>query len=234
VSTIPVIEELASTLGDFREQFVLVGGAVLELLITDPAVIDFRPTTDIDLVVEAATYGTFSSIEQKLSDRGFAHMVGPDIPICRWRIGTVVADIMPTEESVLGFGNRWYPDVVRSAQRHALPSGTVIRRTAPEYFIATKLDAFRTRGNGDARLSYDMEDIIAVLDGRAGIDYEIVASTLSVKSYIAEEFQKLSRDTDFRDAVQGYLCTATDSVARHRIVLERIDDIILHRGRGSI
>ncbi len=37
--------------------------------------------------------------------------------------------------------------------------------TAP-YFLATKLDAFRGRGKGDYFGSNDLEDIVAVVDGR--------------------------------------------------------------------
>ena len=69
----------------------------------------------------------------------------------------------------------------------------MIRLTAPQYFIATKLEAFQTRGNSDARVSYDMEDIIAVLDGRSGIADEITASESAVRSVIAGAFQRLSQ-----------------------------------------
>jgi hypothetical protein len=218
-----MIESVAASLGDeLRERFVFVGGAVLELLITDPTVIDFRPTTDVDLVVEAATYGTYAAVEQTLADRGFTHLVGLGVPICRWRIGEIIADVMPTKESILGFGNRWYPDVLRTAHRQTLPSGSVIRLTAPQYFIATKLEAFRTRGNGDARVSYDMEDIIAVLDGRSGIDDEITAAAPAVRSFIAGEFQRLITDPDFHDAIQGYLSVSPGAATRRAAVLARI------------
>lgn len=218
----PHLYELLALVDALRERFVFVGGVVLELLTTDPTVIEFRPTTDVDLVVEATTYGSYASVEQTLADRGFTYVGGPEAPICRWRIDEIIADVMPTEESIPGFGNRWYREVMRTARGYTLPSGMDIRLTAPQGFIATKLEAFRSRGNGDARLSYDMEDIIAVLDGRSGIEKEIVASSPEVRSHIAAEFRQLSTDTDFKDAIQGYLSTATDSAGRRRAVLERI------------
>lgn len=67
-----------------------------------------------------------------------------------------------------------------------------------------------------------MEGIIAVLDGRSGIEKEIVASSPEVRSHIGAEFRQLSTDTDFQDAIQGYLSTSTDSAGRRRAVLERI------------
>jgi predicted nucleotidyltransferase len=223
MNSVAMIESVAASLGEeLRERFVFVGGAVLELLITDPTVIDFRPTTDVDLVVEAATYGTYAAVEQTLADHGFTHVVGPGVPICRWRIGEILADVMPTEESILGFGNRWYPEVLRTAVRYSLPSGAVIRLTAPQYFIATKLEAFQTRGTSDARVSYDMEDIIAVLDGRSGIADEITASESAVRSVIAGAFQHLNTDPDFQDAIQGYLSISPDAATRRAAVLARI------------
>ncbi|MEX2445000.1 MAG: hypothetical protein WD492_15470 [Alkalispirochaeta sp.] len=223
MSSVSMIESVAGSLGEeLRERFVFVGGAVLELLISDPKVIDFRPTTDVDLVVEATTYGTYALVEQTLTDHGFMRVVGPGVPICRWRIGEIIADVMPTEESILGYGNRWYSDVVRTATQHNLPSGAVIRLTAPQYFIATKLEAFRTRGNSDARISYDMEDIIAVLDGRPGIDEEVVGASPGVRSFIAGEFQLLNTDPDFQDAIQGYLSVSPDAATRRTAILERI------------
>lgn len=137
-------------------------------------------------MVEAATYGSYASVEETLTERGFTHVIGPGVPICRWRIGDTVADVMPTEESILGFGNRWYPDAVRTATTYTLPSGTVIRMIASQYFLATKLEAFHTRGDDDARLSYDMEDIIAVLDGRPEVEEEIAGAETSLHDFLSD------------------------------------------------
>ena len=40
--------------------------------------------------------------------------------------------------------------------------------TAP-VFLATKLEAFRGRGQGDFLFSHDLEDLMAVVDGRAAL-----------------------------------------------------------------
>lgn len=48
--------------------------------------------------------------------------------------------------------------------------------TAP-YFIACKLAAFAGRGNGDYLMSHDMEDIVAVMDGRPELVSEVGIST---------------------------------------------------------
>src|SRR3546814_8526016 len=80
---------------------------------------------------------------------------------------------MPDDASILGFGNRCYADALRAADDHVLPGGTIIRVVAPAYFLGTKLEAFRGRGNGDPLASRDVEDILNVVDGRAGLVEEV-------------------------------------------------------------
>ena len=73
---------------------------------------------------------------------------------------------MPTNPDILGFANRWYGPAVDAAETITLPSGQIARMVSAPYFLATKLEAFDGRGHGDYLLSHDMEDLIAVLDGR--------------------------------------------------------------------
>ena len=80
---------------------------------------------------------------------------------------------MPTDASVLGFTNPWYDEAIATAQVVELAGGLRIRLIAAPAFVATKLEAFGTRGRGDLMGSHDLEDIINVLDGRPGIEDEI-------------------------------------------------------------
>lgn len=73
---------------------------------------------------------------------------------------------MPTHSDILGFGNQWYAAAYTAAISVSLPSGKLIRVLPAPYFLATKFDAFRGRGNQDYLLSKDMEDIITILDGK--------------------------------------------------------------------
>lgn len=54
---------------------------------------------------------------------------------------------------------------------------------APEYFLATKLEAFKSRGYVDPRQSHDFEDIVYVLENRNSIWFELANGGESVKSY---------------------------------------------------
>ena len=54
-------------------------------------------------------------------------------------------DVMPTDESVLGFSNRWYPMAIDTAQRLDI-AGYEVRVVTPALFVATKLEAFHGLG----------------------------------------------------------------------------------------
>jgi len=60
----------------------------------------------------------------------------------------------------------------------------------PPIFLATKFEAFHTRG-GDYRTSYDFEDIIYVIDNRTSIVEEIRNADEKVKSFLKKELSKV-------------------------------------------
>lgn len=69
----------------------------------------------------------------------------------------------------------------------------------------TKLDAFDGRGKGDYIMSHDIEDIVAVLDGRKTILEEIECSEDKLKLALKKKFKLLLLDTTFLDAVSGHV-----------------------------
>ncbi len=86
------------------------------MLITDPAAPDVRPTLDIDVIVEVATLTDYYRLQERLRGKGFREAVEENV-ICRWRHGEIVLDVMPTDERILGFSNRWYAESLRNAQQ---------------------------------------------------------------------------------------------------------------------
>jgi len=210
-----MLEIVAARLGPaLRERLVFVGGAVAGLLITDPAMPAIRSTEDVDLITHVAALRDFHAVERELGSRGFTHDTSEGAPICRWRVGGVVVDVMPTDESILGFANRWYPLAVMSAQPVALPSKTEIRLVAPPVFIATKFEAFADRGNGDFLFSHDLGDLIAVVDGRDSLIAECQTSDEALKSYLRDRFSSLVKEQAFWDALPGHLMGDAASQAR--------------------
>jgi predicted nucleotidyltransferase len=162
-----------------------VGGAVAGLLITDPAMPAIRPTEDVDIVAEVLALADYHRIEKLLRARGFAQDMRPDAPICRWQVAGVTVDVMPTNEEILGFANRWYSLCVTSAEPLALPSGVSIRVIQAPVFVGTKLEAFHGRGAGDYLFSHDLGDIVSVVDGRDNLINECMQAPQPLRAYLA-------------------------------------------------
>lgn len=97
--------------------------------------------------------------------------------------------------------------------------------TAP-YFLLTKLEAFDGRGAGDYILSHDLEDIIAVLDGRPEIVDEIEGSNPEVKSGLSNRFKDLLKQRGFVEAVPGHMPADAASQVRVSVVFSTLNKII--------
>ena len=202
---------------------MFVGGSAAGLLINDPAIPNIRPTLDIDVIVEIATRGDYYRLQQRLREKGFSEAMGETV-LCRFRHGPIILDVMPTDPTILGFANRWYADAAHNAQLLKIDE-VKLRVVTSAYFLATKLEAFHGRGNHDFMLSHDMEDIIAVLDGRLEIVEEISESDEGVQTYLEKEFTILLNDEDFLDALSGHLPGDTASQLRLPMLIERIEKI---------
>lgn len=203
---VAMMEVVAERLGTrLREELVFVGGAVAGLLITDPAQPTIRPTEDVDLIVHAAARADYQQIEEALRARGFVNDMSLDAPICRWRVGTVTVDVMPTLEDILGFSNRWYPLALETAEEIALPSGMPIRLVTAPVFVGTKLEAFAHRGKNDYLFSHDLGDVISVIDGRDELITECRVQNAALKEYLRERFRALLATPSFREALPGHL-----------------------------
>jgi len=135
-------------------------------------------------------------------------------PLCRWKHGALTLDVMPLDPKVLGFSNRWYPGALRTAIQFELPNGISIRCITAPYFLGTKLEAFRGRGKGDYFASYDLEDFVAVVDGRSLLLAEMEAASPDLRSYVGKAVLLLLADSRFLDALPGYLLPDEASQAR--------------------
>lgn len=212
-----MIERVAAALGSLRERAVFVGGCATGLMLTDPAAAAIRTTLDVDLVVEAVDRAAYRGLEKDLLRRGFRHDASPQAPICRWTLDDLVVDVMPTDPSLLGFSNRWYPEALRTARRRALPSGVQILLVEPPCFLATKIEAFYGRGAGDFLASHDLEDIVTLVDGRPEIVEEVARSASALRAYLREELGKLLDSGPFLRALPGHL--APDAATQARLPL---------------
>ncbi|MEM8558814.1 MAG: hypothetical protein AAGG50_13430 [Bacteroidota bacterium] len=219
------VAHVAARLGDLNEHVVFVGGAIAPLLVTDAAAQSLRVTDDVDVITTTTSRASYHRLEAELRARGFQHDRSEDAPICRWRVDGIAVDVMPSDPSVLGFSNRWYPYALASAETYELTPGLAIRLVSPVAFAATKLEAFRSPTRpfaGDYFASHDLEDIVALVDGRPELTEEISAVRKDVRTYVAEEVDALLAETDFLDALAGHVEPGPSNATRTEIVLGRL------------
>ena len=220
-SSLEAICRVAEQLGPLREQVVFLGGAVTGLLLTDSAVPEARYTEDVDVIVSADSRSGYYRWEEALEARGFVRGREPGDPICRWIASGVIVDVMPSGEDALGFGNRWYVPAMEAAGKILLPDASEIRLVTAPYFLATKLEAFRSRGRGDYLLSRDMQDIVSVVDGRPEVVPEVAGSEESLCFFLAGEFRELLSQEAFLEALSGHLLPDAASQKRATVVEQR-------------
>lgn len=222
---IEILEAAVRHLDDLVDRLVFLGGCATGLLLTDMAAPPIRYTHDVDVITEVATLAEYYRLAEQLRQKGFFEDSSEDAPICRWKAGELLLDVMPTNPDLLGFGSKWYQEALDAALPHVLPSGQSIRMITAPYFLACKFAAFDSRGNADFLMSHDMEDIVAVLDGRPEVRDEVAQASDDLRQHLVERFQALLGDRRFREALSGHMPGDEASQARVPIILARIQHI---------
>lgn len=220
----PNLENLLNVvndLGELVDEMVFLGGCVTGLLITDPAAPSIRIT--IDVIVQVVSQVEYYQLADKLRDKGFTEDTQTDAPICRWKSNQgVLLDVMPIDPKILGFGNQWYKPAMKNAEIFELETGRAIKLVSAPYFLITKLEAFAGRGNGDYLMSHDIEDIVAVFDGRPELLDEIMQTEEILKQALSERFREHLLNDRFIEAIHGHM--PGDEISRQR-VLKVLDDM---------
>ena len=121
---------------------------------------------------------------------------------------------MPTLPDVLGFSNRWYPLACETAWTATLPRGRRIQVITAPAFVATKLEAFAGRGQGDFLFSHDMADIVSVIDGRDSLLLELQQSTKELRQQVGAAIAQLMGSRGFLESLPGHLPGDAASQAR--------------------
>lgn len=220
-----ILELAVERLGPLADKMVFLGGCATGLLITDPAAPPIRVTRDVDTIVQVTSLAEYHRLSERLREIGFKEDTSDGAPLCRWTADIVILDVMPTDSSILGFGNRWYTPAIEHAVEMRLPSGKAIRMVSAPYFLITKLEAFDGRGKGDYLMSHDIEDIVAVFDGRRELITEVRSVETELIKALAKRFKELLMERRFVDSVSGHMPSDSASQQRVGLVLERIKAI---------
>src|SRR3984885_500582 len=216
-----LLEEAATKLAPFLREIVFVGGVTLGLHITDKAAAPIRSTDDVDVIAEILTYVDYIAFSERLRKARFTEDTSEEALTCRWFHGKLKLDVLALSKEVLGYTNLWYESALRNAVPFALPSGQAIRIITAPYFLGTKMEAFRGRGQLDFLASHDLEDFVAVIDGRSTILREIADSPSNVREYLAEAAASLLSESRFLDAVPGFVLDS----GRVPLIIERLHQL---------
>ena len=184
--------------------YAFVGGSIVNLLLDHPILSPARPTDDVDVIVETVTSRRYSDVEVALRQLGFDHDMREEAPRCRWVLGDVTVDIMPTDGAFLGLNTAWFKEALETATEISV-AGTHLKLISPAAFIATKHVAFCDRGGGDYYASHDLEDLVTVIDGREQIATEIDRAPAGLRAYVRDAVRALLGTTAFDEALPGHL-----------------------------
>ncbi len=113
----------------------------------------------------------------------------------------------------------------RTTVDYEIEAEVVIRLISAPYFVATKIEAWKDRASGDY-LHKDLEDIIAVIDGRVELLSEFTTSPEPVRSYIARWFTQFLADSDSVEAIEGHLVPQQSGRGRVDTVIQRIRALV--------
>lgn len=195
--------------GDFEEDPtertrwdpVFAGGGIVQLLITDPAAPPASQTKDVDVVIEIASYGEFTEMEEALRAAGFRQSFTDQAAIVAWYWKDRRIDFLPHQPNPLMQTNRWFPFVLQDAVRLELLDQQHAWIASAPSFLATKFEAFFARGGGDYVRSKDIEDILAVIDGRPMLAGEIRESSPEVAAFVGKCIGELLGLRAFMDSL---------------------------------
>jgi predicted nucleotidyltransferase len=82
------LRAVANTLQELNQNVVFVGGATVSLYVTQAAP-EARPTDDVDVIVELASYKEYSQLEKRLRSLGFINDIKSGV-ICRYTINGLI------------------------------------------------------------------------------------------------------------------------------------------------
>lgn len=218
------IKAVYDALEEMASEVIFIGGATVSLY-TDRPSGETRPTDDVDILIELVHYTHYTAIEEKLRKKGFVNDVESGV-ICRYIINGITVDVMPTSEKILGFANRWYAEAFSQAVDIDLDDRYRIKIFSSPYFIATKLEAYKNRGQNDGRTSADFEDIVFVLNNRINVWQELADATENLKVYLTTEFKALLSQPYIDEWISSHL----DYQEQRRVnfIIGSMDEFVEH------
>jgi hypothetical protein len=101
------------------------------------------------------------------------------------------------------------------------PQAERFEQSHPPFLLATKLEAFESRGKGDFYGSRDFQDIIVLIDGREELQDEVNDAPDKLRAFVAGRFEQLARNQAFDSGIQGALLPGPETQERAELVVKR-------------
>jgi len=217
-----VVEKVASRLEEINSDVIYVGGAVISLYVTDEGAEQPRPTMDIDISVQVSTYGEMDRLREKLAEKEIYPEPTEDI-MYRYSYEDILIDFIPYTETPLGPSNSWLKPGFEKAYPFKI-GNSEIRILPVSLFLATKWEAFKSRGN-DPRTSHDFEDIIYVIDNNLNLVDDVINANKDVRIFLKEMSQEILFHSSCNEIIECHLNPYTME-ERRKLVIDKLEKII--------
>ena len=217
-----MLELALDLLGELSDEVVFVGGATTCLYV-DPEIADeIRPTEDVDCAIEISSLNQYNEFQKKLKAKGFTHDTTKGAPICRFKFKELLTlDVMPNDESILGFTNSWYKEGIKYKEMKKIGKKSIHTFSLP-YFLASKFEAFNGRGKNDPRMSSDLEDIFLVIDGI--IDFNLSKSNLNeqLHKFLSQMSLECLNNDVVKEAISSFVKNNSEKIKK---ISERLSNL---------
>jgi hypothetical protein len=220
----PLLIQVARAMEDCGIPYAFTGGATIPFFLDRPELSTIRPTKDVDVVVQAVTLLQYHEVENKISEYGWSHDMSPNAPRCRWKWEGTLIDILASSEITGEFSSPWFQKGVEEAIKITRKEVT-LRFVPVGVLLASKLIAFGDRGRKDPWASHDLEDIMALVDGRASLYDELMEEDALLRVDIGTMMDEVLRLPDFEAYFPGFLPGDPGSQARSSPLKKKLEAI---------
>ncbi|MFT6747508.1 MAG: putative nucleotidyltransferase [Glaciecola sp.] len=222
IINLKIIEKVASTLGELNNDVIYVGGAVVSLYVTDKGAEQPRPTKDIDISVQISTYAQMDLLRIKLAEKRIFPSASGTV-MYRYQFEDILLDFIPYEETPLGPTNSWLKPGFKKA--YPVTIGNIEIKILPvSLFLATKWEAFKSRGN-DPRTSHDFEDIIYIIDNNLNLVDDALKADKNVQVFLKEMSNEIMLHSNRNEIIESHLNPYTRD-ERREIVINKLERIL--------
>ena len=209
-------------LEELNEHVIYVGGAVVSLYVTDEGAEQPRPTKDIDISVQISTFSQMDELRQELALKKI-YPASMEKVMYRYSYEDILIDFIPYEETPLGPSNSWLKPGFKKA--YSVQVGNVEIKILPvSLFLATKWEAFKSRGN-DPRASHDFEDIIYIIDNNLDVVEDIKNAEEDVQLFLKEMSKEILNHSSRNEIIECHLNPFIVN-DRREIVIEKLQQLV--------